>query len=135
MNIDLRLINTLLVDGLDISYLEEFVPDLILNIAFCGSVKISHLVMEKNIRSLRHVHSVVDRSIRRSYASENQGSMSAGHPMKAMGKFEVSADVPTVFDRSVGRNFACENRGKRVSSFPIGAMVIFEVSVVRTYCS
>ena len=55
--------------------------------------------------------------------------------MKAMGKFEVSADVPTVFDRSVGRNFACENRGKRVSSFPIGAMVIFEVSVVRTYCS
>jgi hypothetical protein len=64
------------------------------------------------------------------------GSMSAVHPMRAMGKFQVSAARTNCSSsKRVGRNFACENRGKRVSGFPIGAMVIFEVSVARTYCS
>jgi hypothetical protein len=74
-----------------------------------------------NFRSLRHVHirlrgTIVDRSVRRSCASESkQARQQFSH--RGDGNFARSLRhaPPPVVDRSVGRSCASENQSKRVS--------------------
>ena len=79
-----------------------------------------------NFRALQHVHSVVDRSVVRSCASESRAKRVI-FPIGAIGSFQGPLlHVQSVVDRSVGRSCAIVSRGKLVSNFPIGAMGNFE---------
>ena len=84
-------------------------------------------------RSLQYAPPVVDRSVGRSCASENQSKRVSNFPMGAMGTFSRSLrHVPTVVDRSVGCSCTSENQCKRVSNFPIGAMGSLQAWLART---